>query len=124
MTDKKGPNPHEDQEIPKMKRGRKLPFNHWIEKFDINLSKLADESGITRQQVHRLIKRECTATLPVALSIYYISGGLVDMFSLMRDDEGEILQRNLNNFITLTHSLNRSKISKGNKLTRYHLRRL
>ena len=120
MTEKKV-EAHEIQELnPKL--GNKLRFDVWLERYDVNLSKLADEMGITRQYLHKLKKGGHTCSLPIALCIYYMSGGLVSLFSLVKD--GDALEADLRPWIRDTHTLNRSKISRGNKLTRYHLRKL
>ncbi len=104
------------------KLGNKLRFNVWLERYDVNMSKLADEMGISRQYLYDLKKGRKTCSLPLALAIYYLSGGLVSMFSLVRD--GDALEQDLRPYISDTHALARSKISRGNKLIRYHLRRL
>jgi len=121
MTDKKNPSPYEIQELsPRL--GNKLRFAVWLERYDINMSKLADEMGISRQYLYDLKHERKNCSLAIALCIFYMSGGLVSMFSLLKD--GEALEQDLRPWIRDTNTLNRSKISRGNQLTRYHLRRL
>ena len=104
------------------KLGNKLRFSVWLERYDINMSKLADEMGISRQYLYDLKMGKKNCSLAIALCIFYMSGGLVSMFSLLKD--GDALEADLRPYVRDTHTLNRSKISRGNKLTRYHLRKL
>lgn len=103
-------------------RNAKLEFAEWIERYDVNLSALADRLDISRQQVYNIKSGKNSASLAMALAIYYISGGLVDMFSLTKD--GDMLKEDLREYIKLTHSQNRAKIKRKNALVRYNLRKL
>lgn len=105
-----------------LKVSGKLNFSTWIDKYGVNISLLADNLGITRQYLHKIKKGEHTCSLPIALGIFYWSGGLVSMFSLVKD--GDALAQDLYEVIKHTHGLNRSRIKRKNQLIRYNLRKL
>ncbi len=105
-------------------RNRKLSFSKWIDRYDVNLSALADWLDISRTALYNIKSGRSGATLATALQVYYKSGGLVDMFSMLKGDLGKELKEDLREEIRLTHSQTRAKIHKKNRQRRYSLRKL
>lgn len=100
----------------------KLKFKDWVDRYEVNISHLADNIGCSRQHLHSILKGRTTCSLPIALSIFYWSGGIVSMFSLCKD--GDALASDLAEVIKHTHSLNRTRLKRKNQLVRYNLRQL
>ena len=101
---------------------RKLSLNDWIIRYKVNFTALAERLGITRQQLYNIRNGYCNASLSIGLSIFYESGGLVSMFSMVL--EGDALREDLKELIRLTNTQNRAKINRFNTLKRYNIRKL
>lgn len=100
---------------------KQISFKDWVSLYKINLQRLAELVGVSRATLYTVLSGERTASLEVAVRLHALSGYEIDMFSLMKGSDGEIIREELEEILGDLTNISQNRVSKGNSLEHRHI---